>query len=163
MRAEWPLNERSRLLEQFALLRRPEGGYGWESESEAHVTPTFAVVGCCRLTGAEVPASEQVTSFLTTRYPVPERRRKERPIWTFDFQQVQALTWLKSDTSMFRELAGSWNQPSVYTANYEAESNPVLQSQAMGVRTRVLLGIDSSQPAWREYFGARRRSDGTYK
>jgi prenyltransferase beta subunit len=158
----WPPRLRDGIRDRLESLRRPEGGYGWESESEAHTTPTFAVIGCYRLLGVSAPDKAKLVSFLQTRYPVPERRRTERPIWMFDFQQVQALTWLEADTSMFRDLAATWTKPGEYTERYEAGGNPVLQNQAMALRCRSLLGIASTQPAWQEYFRSRRRPNGTY-
>src|SRR4051794_36561872 len=80
------------------------GGFAWESETEPHVTPTFAVIGCYRLLGFQIPNRERIIAFLH-KYPVPERRRTERPLWTFDYQQVQSLHWLDADISDFRQLA----------------------------------------------------------
>ncbi len=161
--AAWPSRLIAQVRDGLEALYRPTegGGYAWESESEPHVTPTFAVIGSYRVIGAEVPHRPELTKFLN-KYPVPERRRVERPLWTFDWQQVQALQWLGADTSAFRELAAKWTAPTDYEARYEAGRNPVLQFQSAAVRTRKLLGIDSSEPAWRQYFAARRRTNGTF-
>jgi hypothetical protein len=160
--AAWPAKDRSRLVEALEALARPEGGYGWESDNEAHVTPTFAVTGCYKLLGVEPPRRVALASFLQTRYPVPEIRRKERPLWRFDWEQVQALQWLGADTSMFRDRAAQWTGPAPFTRTYELDGNPVFQHQAFAVMTRSLLGIESKEPAWSEYFVARRRSNGTF-
>src|SRR4051794_16154185 len=93
-RAAYPRRFVQQITDGFRPLWREEGGgYGWESESEAHVTPTFSVIGCHRVLGADVPNREKLVPFLHN-YPVRETRRTERPLWTFDYQQVQALQWL---------------------------------------------------------------------
>ncbi|MDZ4799496.1 MAG: prenyltransferase/squalene oxidase repeat-containing protein, partial [Bryobacteraceae bacterium] len=111
--------------------------------------------------GAEIPRKGGLTQFLH-KYPVPETRRTVRPLWTLDFQQVQALQWLGADISAFRDLAAKWTAPSAFEARYEAGQNPVLQFQSAAVRTRRMLGIDTAQPAWKTYFAARRRANGTW-
>ncbi len=141
--------------------REDAGGYAWESESEPHITPTFAVIGCYHLLGVEVPNREHLIAFLH-KYPVPERRRTERPLWTFDYQQVQSLRWLDADIGDFRQLASTWTAPSKFPDTWEAGGNPVFQFQAAAVRTRNMLGLASDQESWRQYFTARRRPNGSF-
>lgn len=127
----------------------------------AHTTPTFAVVGCYELLGVPVPGGSSVADFVRNTYPVPERRRTERPLWRLDWEQVQTLLWLKQPVDSFRTLASRWTQPAEFTKNYELDGNPAFQHQAMAVRTRSLLGLPPTD-AWQNYFAARKRPNGSF-
>jgi hypothetical protein len=144
--------------------RRNEGAYGWSSDATAQLTPTFAVVGSYRLLGRSVPDPARIAAFVRTYYPAPEVRRTDRPLWRLDFEQVQTLRWLDAPVDEFRQLAATWVKPADFTTRYELDANPVLQHQAMAVRTRRLLGFapGAGDQAWRDYFLARRRANGTF-
>ncbi|MCC6264160.1 MAG: prenyltransferase [Bryobacterales bacterium] len=160
----WPDAIRQRILRYIETLRRPEGAYGWRGDVTAQVSPTFGVVGSYRLLGLPVPEAPRVAEFVRTHYPVAERRRTERPLWRLDFEQMQTLLWLDEPVESFRPLAESWTKPADFTTNYELGGNPVLQHQAMAVRVRHHLGLSPAEGdgAWRDYFRARRRSNGTF-
>lgn len=155
---------RRRISGYLETLRRAEGAYGWEGDVTAQASPTFGVVGSYRLLGLPVPEASRVAEFVRTHYPVAERRRTERPLWRLDFEQMQTLLWLNEPVESFRPLAAGWTKPSDFTTNYELGGNPVLQHQAMAVRVRHHLGLSPSpgDGAWREYFTARRRPNGTF-
>lgn len=144
--------------------RRVEGAYGWASDVTAQVTPTFGAVGSYAVLGLPVPDAPQVASFVRNTYPVPEPRRKERPLWRLDFEQVQTLTWLKEPIDSFEPLAAAWTKPAEFTTRYELGGNPVFQHQAMAVRVRRMLGLSPgpNDQAWRDYFRTRRRPNGTF-
>lgn len=144
--------------------RKSEGGYGWTSDVVAHVTPTFAVVGCYHLLNTPIPDRETVARFIREHYPVPEIRRKERPLWRLDYEQIQTLLWLDEPIDSFRALAETWTAPAEFTNRYELDGNPVFQHQAMAVRVRHLLKLSpgSQDDQWRNYFHARRRQNGTF-
>ena len=92
--ATWRDSLRGTVLPYLAKHKRPEGGYGWDTDVVAHTTPTFGVIGCHELLGAPVPDASRVAEFVRNTYPVPERRRTERPLWRLDWEQVQTLLWL---------------------------------------------------------------------
>ena len=145
--------------------RAASGGYGWNPGDPPHISPTFAAVGCYRLLDEEVPDARQVAEFVRAHYPVAEARRTDRPLWRFDFEQVQSLLWLGEPVASFQPLAAKWTKPADFTKTYELDGNPVLQHQAMAVCVRRLTGIDQSGPAgdeWRRYFAGRRRPNGTF-
>src|SRR5918997_50734 len=121
--AGWRESLGTRVPPYLEKHKRPEGGYGWETDVVAHTTPTFAAVGCYRLLGAPVPDTGRVASFLHV-YPVPERRRTERPLWRLDWEQVQALLWLGQPVEPFKALASKWTQPAEFTPRYELGANP---------------------------------------
>jgi hypothetical protein len=157
----WRDSLRNTLLPYLAAHKRTEGGYGWSSDVVAHTTPTFAVVGCYEVLRLPVPDSHGVAEFVRNNYPVPERRRTDRPLWRLDWEQIQTLLWLKQPVAAFRPLAETWTRPAEFTRNYELDGNPVFQHQAMAVRARALLGLGATKE-WTSYFAARRRPDGSY-
>lgn len=155
---------RRKVVAYLESHRRQEGAYGWASDVTPQVTPTFGVVGSYNIVGVHPPEAARVAAFVRNNYPVPETRRKERPLWRLDFEQVQTLVWLNEPIDTFRALAASWTKPAEFTTRYELGGNPVFQHQAMAVRVRKLLGLAPSahDQAWVEYFRARRRADGTF-
>ncbi|MCW5965957.1 MAG: hypothetical protein KIT83_18100 [Bryobacterales bacterium] len=160
----WPQRFTDRLTSWLETHRRPEGGYGWASDLVSQVTPSFGAVGCYQLLGKRPPAASRVASFVRNNYPVPERRRTERPLWRLDFEQIQTLLWLDEPIDDFRPLAATWTRPAEFTNRYEMGGNPVFQHQSMAVQVRHLLNLSPSADdgAWHEYFSARRREDGTF-
>lgn len=160
----WPEPFSRRILSYLERHRRPEGGYGWSSDVMAQLTPTFGTIGCYQILGATVRDAARVAAFVRDNYPAQEARRTDRPMWRLDFEQVQSLLWLKESIESFRPSALTWNAPSVLTPRYELHKQPVLQNQAMAVHIRYLLKISPSPAdnAWREYFQARLRPDGTF-
>lgn len=160
----FPERFRRQLAAYLETHRRPEGAYGWSSDITAQVSPTFGVVGAYHLLGMAVPDAERVAAFVRDTYPVPELRRKERPLWRLDFEQVQTLAWLHQPTDSFKPLASSWTKPAEFTTRYELGGNPVFQHQAMAVRVRHMLGLSpqAGDKPWQDYFLARRRGNGTF-
>jgi hypothetical protein len=141
--------------------RKEGGGYGWTSRTTAHVTPTFAVVGCYRLLELPVPNAEAVAAFAAAHYPVPPGLGQQ-PLCRLDYELAQVLLWLGQKPEDAR--AEKWTKPFVYSAYYEQGHNPTLQHQAMAVRVRKLLGLQTKDElsAWRDYFTGRRRANGTF-
>jgi hypothetical protein len=157
----WPETFRRKIAAYLEQHRRGDAGYGWSSDVTPQLTPTFAAVGCYRLLGMAVPDRDKVAAFVRTKYPVPEVRRKDRPLWRFDWEQVQTLLWLEEPIESFRELASTWIKPADFTKTYELGGNPVLQHQAMAVRVRHELKLPATEE-WRAYFRERRRANGTF-
>ncbi len=160
----WPPRFTERLTAWLETHRRPEGGYGWASDSVSQVTPTLGVLGCYQVLGKRPPNASRVASFVGNNYPVSKRRRTERPLWRLDFEQVQTLLWLDEAIDDFRPLAATWNKPAAFTNRYEMGGNPVFQHQSMAVQVRYLLKLSPSDDdgAWRDYFATRRRADSTF-
>ncbi|HYO81929.1 MAG TPA: prenyltransferase/squalene oxidase repeat-containing protein [Bryobacteraceae bacterium] len=162
--ASWPDDMKPRIVSYLETHRRATGGYGWSSDITPQVTPTFGVVGSYVALELPIPAPGDLAKFVRNHYPVPERRRTERPLWRLDWEQVQTLLWLGEPVESFRQLAATWTAPSEFTPRYELGGNPVLQHQAMAVRIRKLFGLTPSDGdvAWKKYFVERRRKDGTF-
>jgi hypothetical protein len=160
----WPDAWRRKIAGFLETHRRPEGGYGWASDVTSQVTPTYGAVGSYHLLGLPVPDAARVAEFVRNTYPVPPVRRKDRPLWRLDFEQVQTLLFLNEPVASFRKLAETWTRPAEFTTRYELGGNPVFQHQAMAVRVRALLQLSPAETdtEWREYFVARRRGNGTF-
>jgi len=160
----WPEAWRRRIAAFLETHRRPEGGYGWASDVVAQVTPTFGAAGSYRTIGLTMPDASRAAAFVRQNYPVPERRRKERPLWRLDCEQVQTLLFLGEPIDSFRGLAATWTAPADFTTRYELGGNPVFQHQALAVQVRRLLRLSPSadDEAWRNYFKARMRPNGTF-
>ena len=156
-RSEW-LSKIPAFLETH---RRAEGAYGWSSDVIAHVTPTWGAVSSYRLLGLDVPDASRVADFVRKTYPVPEGRRKDRPLWRLDREQVETLLLLGESIESFRPLASTWVKPAEFTTRYELGANPVLQHQAAAVQIRSLLKLEATDD-WKSYFEARRRGNGTF-
>ncbi|MEO6808399.1 MAG: prenyltransferase, partial [Isosphaeraceae bacterium] len=45
-------------------LARPGGGYARDDQTEPHLTPTFAVVGCARLLNLDLPDRPALVEFI---------------------------------------------------------------------------------------------------
>ncbi len=143
-------------------LSRPDGGYGWAVDPHSHLTPTFAVVACYHLLGKQPPAKAAVARFVRDNYPMAPARHKDRPLRRFDYEQIQALTWLGEDASGFLEEVRGWTGPSIYTKAYEHESHPVFQHEVMALLCRQLLKIEPATPEWKAYVLSRRRANGSF-
>jgi hypothetical protein len=114
------------ILSFLATLARPGGGYAWDEQSEPHLTATYAVIGCHRLLGKEMPNKKAVAEFVRTHHPA-ELKKLEQIHHEFEFQQIQSLIWLGEDVSSFREQVAGWKKPYVYFKQYEQHGNPIFR------------------------------------
>ena len=71
--------------------------------ARAHLTPTYAVIGCYRLLGHEPPDKERLAEFVRTQHPA-RLRKLEQEHQVFEFQQIQSLLWLGADVTSFHAL-----------------------------------------------------------
>ncbi len=150
------------ILRYLETLRRTGGGYAFADQERPHLTPTFAVIGCCRLLQQPVPRQAEVAAFVRANHP-RELKKLEQERRVFEFQQVQALAWLGEDVSAFRSTIGAWTEPMVYLKQYEQHGYPVLQSELGAVLSRPLLGLPSDGlTAYTSYLAARRRANGSF-
>ena len=142
-------------------LVRPDGGYAWPDDPDSTLTTTFAAIACYRLLGLQPPRKSELVKFLGGAYPMPESRRKDRPLHRFDYEQVQGLLWLDVPVDGFRAQAREWVAPSYFTKTYELHENPVLQQETGAILTRRLLGLPTTAE-WRTYVLSRRRPNGSF-
>jgi hypothetical protein len=161
--ADGMANWRAGVLKFLAGLARPGGGYSWDDQSEPHLTPTFAVIGCHRLLGQEPPNRKGLTDFVRTHHPA-QLKKLEQEHREFEFQQIQALLWLGEDATTFRTQVAGWTAPVRYMAQYERSACPVLRFQLTAFTCRKLLGlpVDDLSRDFIPYLEARRRPNGSF-
>lgn len=154
---------RKSLATYLESLARPGGGYGWDDQQRAHLTPTFAVIGCYHALKTQPPNSDAVAEFVRTHHPT-QLKKLEQEHRSFDYQQVQSLTWLSADATPFRDVILSWKAPRVYLKQYEQHGYPVFQQEIAAIVCRPLLDLPIAElPAeYVRYLDARRRANGSY-
>src|SRR5881394_2683321 len=122
--ADW----RRATLRYLESLARADGGYGWEGQEHSHLTPTFYVIGCCRLLSQTPPRKSELAEFIRTHHPgALKKLEQERRI--FEFQQTQALVWLGEDASALKGRILGWGQPLAYLKQYEQHGYPLFSSE----------------------------------
>jgi prenyltransferase beta subunit len=154
---------RGAVLAYLGRLARPGGGFGWADQEEAHLTPTFAVVGCYTRLGEPVPDRANVARFVRDNHP-SRLKKLEQEHRVFEFQQAQALTWLGEDASSLRANVRRWKTPLAYLRQYEKHGSPVFHSELSAFTCRELLGLPPSDvpAAFVKYLDARRRPNGSF-
>ena len=88
-------------------LRRSEHGYGWGDQEMSHLTPTFGVIGAYHVLKLTPPNREALASYVRSHHP-RALKRLQQEARVFDWQQVQALTWLGADTADFIDTVSAF-------------------------------------------------------
>jgi hypothetical protein len=153
----------SDVLAYLERLARPDGGYAWDDLARAHLTPTFAAIGCYRLLGRRPPEPERLAEWIRTHHPA-RLKKLEQEHRVFEYQQIQSILWLGGDASDFRTRVQAWVRPLPYLPQYEQSANPVFRFQLTAFTCRALLGLprDELAPAFVGYLEARRRGNGSF-
>ncbi|EMI43415.1 prenyltransferase/squalene oxidase repeat-containing protein [Rhodopirellula sp. SWK7] len=153
----------SRVEVYLAGHARPDHGYGWEDQQESHLTPTHAVIGCLHHLEALPSDTEDLESFVRTHHPAAWKRL-EQEHRDFEFQQIQALSWLGADISDFAAVVSGWESPVPYLPQYEKHRYPVFRFQLKVFTCRALLGmsLNDLSPEWIAYLDGRRRENGSF-
>lgn len=163
-----PGEGRSAILEYFARLERPDGGYGWEGEPTSHLTPTWAAIEAHRILGADIPRRAALAGFVREGNPLTGPHSETRPhaadLRSFTVQQIWALKALGEDPSPLADVVGRWNRAPSYPAAYERNRLPIFQQEAMVFIARGLLGLPAGDVhrELSEYLESRRRPDGSF-
>lgn len=147
-------------LAYLATLARP-GGYGWDDQEEAALTPTWAVLGALRLLKAPLPGDTgALAAFVRAHRP----QKGESDLRVFAGQQIQSLRWLGDTADDFRKEVLGWTAPVKYPTAYEQHAWPVFQNQMMAFACREMLGLPAGdlQPEWIQYLDSRRRANGSF-
>ncbi len=154
----------SAVLTYLAGLARPDGGYAWwEDQSQTHLTPTFAAVGCFRLLKHEPPNKAKLAEYIREHHPF-RIKKLERDLRVFEWQQIQSLLWLDENVSAFRDQVRRWTKPTTYPKQYEQHGYPVFRSELTAFVCRRLLGLphDDLTPQFIDYLLSRRRDNGSF-
>jgi hypothetical protein len=116
------------ITDYLQTLARPDGGYAWGDQEMSHLTPTLGVIGCYQVLRQTPPNKDALVQFVRTHHP-REVKKLEQERRIFDWQQVQALTWLKADASEFRSKIAALTKPLGYLKQYERHGYPIFQSE----------------------------------
>jgi hypothetical protein len=151
------------ITDYLESLARPDGGYAWGDQEMSHLTPTFGVIGAYRVLQEMPPRREALVQFVRTHHP-REIKKLEQERRIFDWQQIQALTWLDGDTAEFRPKISGLTKPLGYLKQYERNGYPVFQSELGAVLSHALLGLPTAgiADAFGIYIEERRRANGSY-
>lgn len=161
--AAQPSGGRAAILSYLAAHARSDHGYAFADQARSHLTPTFAVIGCCRLLEAMPPNRDALRDFLRANHP-RELQRQQRERRHFDYQQIQSLVWLGDEAADFRERIRPQIVPRPYPKISERHGYPVFQSELAGVQCHALLGLPVERlvPAFADYVTSRRRANGSF-
>lgn len=151
------------MADYLETLRRPDEGYGWGDQEISHLTPTFGAIGAYRVLGLPPPRKEALVQFVRTHHP-REVKKLEQERRIFDWQQLQALTWLGADTAEFRPRIAALTAPLGYLKQYEQHGYPIFQSELGAVLSHALLDLPTAGLAatFGRYIEERRRPNGTF-
>src|SRR5262249_15022611 len=132
-------------------------------QGRSHLTPTFAVIGCYHRFRREPPNPARLAEYVRGHHPA-QLKKLEQEHREFDFQQVQALTWLGADTAAFRDQVRAWTRPMRYMERYEQHGYPVFRHQSTALTCRVLLGLPLTDldPQFLAYLMERQRPSGSF-
>lgn len=145
-------------------LAREDGGYAWDDQPIAHLTATYAVIGCAQLLGLELPERQRLIDFVREHHPA-RWKKLEQEHREFELQQIQSLIWLEAEPGELRELVDRWRTPVPYLRQYERDGIPVFRHQAAIITARRLLGLPVADidPSLIDYVQERRRKNGSFQ
>lgn len=154
---------RAEVLRYLRLQARSDGGFAFAEQSASHLTATYAAVGALRLLDALPSDRSSLIAFIHRHHP-RELKRKEHERRSFDFQQVQALSWLGDPGTDLRDTVQGFIAPRKYNPYFEKHGYPVFQFEVGTLQCRRLLGLplDAIAPAFLEYILPRRRANGSF-
>lgn len=151
------------VTDYLETLARPDGGYAWGDQEISHLTPTFGVIGAYHVLKLTPPRAEALASYVRKNHP-RELKRLEQERRIFDFQQVQALTWLGADAAEFKPKIAALTKPLGYLKQYERHGYPIFQSELGAVMSHALLGLPTAGlvETFGPYLEQRRRPNGSF-
>jgi hypothetical protein len=151
------------ITDYLQTLRREDNGYAWGDVEISHLTPTFGVIGCYHVLKQTLPHKDTLIQYVRTHHP-RELKKLEQERRIFDWQQVQALTWLGADASEFKPKIAALTKPLGYLKQYERHGYPVFQSELGAVLSHSLLGLPTAgiADAFGSYIAERRRANGSF-
>ncbi|MEJ7914039.1 MAG: prenyltransferase/squalene oxidase repeat-containing protein, partial [Chitinophagaceae bacterium] len=161
---QWKKN----LLTYINSLEKPSGGWGWEDQPDAHITPTFAVVGILYHIGALPRNRSQKIAFIRAHHPQRGGSKETGPsgsqLRNLTYQQIQAILWLGGDASFFKDEVEGWDSQAGNISNYETHGYPALTQEVMSpvCRSLLKLSFDGFAKTFLPYLMANKRSNGSF-
>ena len=156
------------IVEYLQSLARPDGGFGWNDQPDAHLTPTFAVIGSYYLLGQTAPNPDELAQFVRAHHPLlgenSEVNYSSNERRSFTYQQVQGLQWLGKEAGNFRKRVRDWKPPFNFPKYYELGANPIFKQVVMVLICRSLLDMPVADSASSivEYLLSRQRPNGSF-
>ena len=140
-----------------------DGGYAWDDLARAHLTPTYAVIGCYRLLGHETAG--QGAAGRVHSHPAPGAAQEARtgaPRFRVPADPESPLA--RRRCHVVPRLVRTWTRPPRYLPQYEQDSNPVFRFALAAFTCRALLGLplDDLAPEFIAYLDTRRRANGSF-
>lgn len=148
-------------------LAKPDGGYGWEDQPDAHLTPTFAVVGILNDLEMLPENRSELIEFIRIHHPQKGPNKEAGPsganMRNLVYEQIQSILWLQGDVSSFREEVKNWKSQAGVLANYETHGYGGLFQETMTPICSSLLGVPLQDPsAFVQYLQSCRRTNGSF-
>ncbi len=156
------------LLTYVSSLEKSSGGWGWEDQPDAHITPSYAAVGILYHLDALPLNRTQYIAFMRTHHPQRGGSKETGPsgsqLRNLTYQQIQAILWLGGDVSEFKKEVEGWKSQAGNISNYETHGYPALTQEVMSPVCRSLLNLSPNNNAdsFLSYLTANRRANGSF-
>lgn len=154
---------KEKVFRYLARHKRTEGGYAWIDQQDAHLTPTFAVIGCYQALGQMPPEPKRLAEWVRTNHPL-RKKKPEQEIQSFLYQQVQSLVWLGDKAEDLHAKVKAMVKPYRYLPQYEKRSYPVFEGEMTAFVGRELLGLPLTDidQEFIDYLNIRWRINGSF-
>ncbi|WP_346239285.1 prenyltransferase/squalene oxidase repeat-containing protein [Niabella insulamsoli] len=159
---------RQAVLNYVASLAKPDGGYGWASQPDGHITPTFALVGVLLNLKALPKDRSPLITWVRTHHPQTGLNKEAGPSGSqmrdLAFQQMQAIAWLGGRLDDYKKEVAQWKSQKKSIANYEEMGFGNFWQESFTPLAFQLLNLplDSVQKQFLPYLSGLRRKNGSY-
>jgi len=156
------------LLNYIHKLKKVDGGYGWEDQPDAHLTPTYAIIGILNDLDMVPEKTEPLVTFIRTHHPQRGLNKEAGPSGTEErdlvYQQMQSLAWLSADLAVFSKEVLAWRPQDHKVSNFEEHGYPVFLQEMMSPVCRGLLKVSQEKNTdyFTTYLASRRRENGSF-
>lgn len=159
---------KKQLISYINKLSKDGGGYGWEDQPDAHLTPTFAITGVLYHIDALPENKAPLIQFIRTHHPQRGGSKETGPsgsqIRNLTYQQIQSILWLGGDVTAFANEVKDWKSQAGNLSNYEMHGYASLTQEAMTPVCRSLLKIPLTdmEKDFTAYLEKNRRQNGSF-
>ncbi len=156
------------IISYISKLAKEGGGYGWEDQPDAHLTPTFALTGVLYHIDALPENKAPLIQFIRTHHPQRGGSKETGPagsqIRNLTYQQIQSILWLGGDVSDFTNEVKDWKSQAGNLSNYEMHGYASLTQEVMTPLCRSLLKIPLTDidKDFTAYLEKNRRQNGSF-
>lgn len=156
------------LFSYINKLAKEGGGYGWEDQPDAHLTPTFAITGILYNMDALPENKAPLIAFIRTHHPQRGGSKETGPsgsqLRNLTYQQIQSIIWLGGNASDFTNEVKNWKSQAGNLSNYEMHGYASLMQETMTPVCRSLLKIPLTdiEKDFTAYLEKNRRQNGSF-